>query len=177
MRCEQCKKRFSPKVKGQRFCSCRCVGVWTAKQRGQVGKITYACRECGKRFVQYAGNKRVFCSKVCETQSHRKDRPKCEGCGKPVRLMRNRYCSKHCSNAARPLPGITSWMGFYQRAQRANPTPMPCILCAALGKHRHHTDYGKPEIIIWLCTGCHAKQHPNKRNRNRARPLVPPVLL
>jgi len=54
-------------------------------------------------------------------KARKKERPRCEVCGKPVRLMRNRYCSKSCSNKARDNPGVTSLSGVYARAQRAYP--------------------------------------------------------
>ena len=173
--CEQCGNEFDPKRADQRFCNRSCSAKWTARQRGQVGIVAYVCAQCGREFRDYAGNHRAYCSKECEIDSHRKERPRCEVCGKPVRLMRNRYCSKTCSNLARERPGITSWSGFYQRAQAANPDPQPCAICGKPGEHRHHPDYRKPELVVWLCTGCHAKLHPNKRNGEHKRPAKIPL--
>lgn len=159
MQCPICGRFFKPKQHTRQFCGVSCSAKATARARGQGGTVVYTCKQCGKRFEDFAGNKRVFCCKACEVDSHRKPRPKCEICGKPVRLMRNRYCSKHCSNAARPKPGFTSWQGFYQRAQQANPTPQPCVTCGKPGKHRHHPDYRSPETVIWFCTTCHRHFH------------------
>jgi len=178
-RCEQCGIEFKTKHYhgGQRFCSNRCSGLWTAKERGQSGTVRQQCPTCGREFSAFAGDKRKHCSAECYHVAKRTDRPKCEVCGKPVRLMRNRYCSKHCSVAARPRPGTGSWMGFYQRAWKANPDTMPCVLCSEPGKHRHHPDYGKPEFVLWLCTGCHRKLHADQRRKTgrNAMPTEAPI--
>ena len=166
-RCEYCGNEFEPKNwhHDQRFCSVSCSAFGTAKKRGQ-GTVETPCENCGKLIRTFASEKRKWCSKECRKQSSIKSHPLCEVCGKPVRLMRNRYCSKHCSVTARPRPGINSWSGFYQRAQKANPNSMPCILCGAPGKHRHHPNYGEPEFTIWLCISCHRKFHGRNKRLN-----------
>jgi len=90
----------------------------------------------------------------------RKERPKCKVCGKPVRLMRNIYCSRTCKNKELGFQprGITSYSGLYWKLQRMFPTPEPCE-CGEPGKHRHHRDYTKPFEIVWLCTKCHRREH------------------
>jgi len=35
----------------------------------------------------------------------------------------------------------------------------PCISCGATQVESHHTDYGKPLLIVWLCPDCHDKEH------------------
>src|SRR3990167_4835838 len=164
-RCEQCGKRFTPNRSEQRFCGGSCSASWTAKQRGQIGKVSFVCGQCGRVWEDYFGNNRKFCSRECTRLARRTNRPGCEVCGKPVRLMRNKYCSKHCSNLARPRPGIKSLSGLYHRAKKANPLPQPCANCGKIGKHRHHNDYTKPEDVVWLCFKCHGKLHGKRRIR------------
>ena len=50
------------------------------------------------------------------------EKPKCQRCGKPVRLMRNRFCSKSCSSYSRPnrRPG-NSWSGLYRKLRQLYP--------------------------------------------------------
>ena len=179
-RCEQCGIEFQPNHyhAGQRFCTTRCSAIWTARRRGQAGTVRKQCPTCGQEFNSFAGNNQKHCSAECYSISRRKERPKCEVCGQPVRNMRNRYCSKHCSNQARPRPGVNSWTGFYLRAQKANPGAMPCVVCGGAGEHRHHPDYGKPEFVVWLCAGCHRKLH-TAGQRGKGGPkqrTEPPVL-
>lgn len=178
--CEECGIEFEPPHHHhkQRFCSYACSGRATARKRGQEPRGLQTCGHCGATFEAFAGDQRVYCSDACSRDATRKDRPKCEVCGKPVRLMRNRYCSKSCSNLARPRPGITSWIGFYTRAQKANPTPEPCATCGEPGKHRHHPDYSKPEAVVWLCHKCHQNLHHTgqKRYVRRVRPDKPPII-
>ena len=174
--CDNCGESFEPKRKSQRFCSRTCSGLATARKRGQQGRQDFECEQCGKHFEDYATNRtndRAYCSPGCATAARRVDRPACEVCGEPVRLLRNRYCSKRCSNAARPNPGFTSWSGFYARAQRANPDPEPCAHCGGSAVHRHHPDYNDPERVVWLCGGCHNREHDGKRHGKRFRPEVP----
>ena len=178
--CGHCGEPFAPKRSSQRFCSRRCAGEATARKRGQRGKIKGICQACGGEWEDYASNGRVYCSKRCESTRLVKERPCCERCGEPVRKMHNRYCSKRCSNLAEPrgigeATGITSWPGFYDAAQKANPDPKPCADCGAPGQHRHHEQYEDPTLIVWLCTGCHSARHPNRRLGQRFRPDEVPL--
>lgn len=170
--CEWCGQEFAPAKPSRRFCSNECSGFATAASRGQRGRVEFTCTWCGRKWQDYASNKRQYCSEGCSRLASRRDRPTCEVCGNPVRLMRNRYCSKSCSNKARPRPGVTSLSGLYQRTQKANPEPSPCALCGREGKHRHHSDYGKPNDVTWLCTKCHRRLHHlgKKRSELRVRP-------
>lgn len=160
--CDECGTEFTPKRAGVRYCGRSCAGRATARARGQSGKVDCICAACGKQWQDYASNGRRFCSDECSRAARRTDRPRCEVCGEPVRLMRNRYCSKSCANAARPRPGIASFTGFYARAQAANPNPEPCADCGKPGRHRHHEDYSRPEDVVWLCPSCHRRRHPRK---------------
>lgn len=171
MRCPVCSSKFSPRRSTHRFCSRRCSALWTAKQRGQIGIVEAVCKRCGEKFKSYAGDYRIYCSASCGHQARRTIRPLCAVCGMPVRLMRNRYCSKSCSSRARPKAGVTSMSGFYQRAHRAHPDQRPCEVCGAPG-HRHHTDYRHPERVVWLCPSHHRKTHQlgKKRSEYRVRP-------
>ena len=175
MRCQHCDSEFSdPRHPDRKYCSLRCSGLATARQRGQETAVERPCACCGKPFRSMPSAERQYCSRRCANAGNVKDRPKCEVCGKPVRLMRNRYCSKSCSNAARPRPGVTSMSGIYARAQKANPSPAPCAVCGGQGEHRHHNDYSKPEDVVWLCAPCHRRHHQLGKSRGageyRARP-------
>src|SRR5271166_569286 len=166
--CIQCGQQFEPTGhrKVVRFCSRRCSGLYTARQRGQEQASERPCAECGKPFVAMPSDRGVYCSVECRSLAARKDRPKCESCGASVRLMRNRYCSKSCSVAARPRPGVTSFSGLYARIRKANPESEPCAVCGGPGEHRHHPDYTEPERIVWLCGVCHRREHQLGKKRN-----------
>lgn len=187
--CEYCAVAFMPRYKGQRFCGGSCSAKQTARVRGQHPPQELACAGCSKPFVAFAGNDRKFCSVECSSAERRTMRPRCVVCGGRCRLMRNRYCSKSCSNRAErrgfvriKLPG--SWFernrerhNAYQRrryhmdpvyrakalaqslARRAHPVARPCEQCGDPCADRHHDDYGKPTEIRWLCRGCHIRHH------------------
>lgn len=177
--CQECGAKFPVRrwKKTQRFCSGRCSAIATAKLRGQGGTVERKCKSCGARFNSFACEDRLYCSAECSSVRTRKPRPRCEVCGKPVRLMRNRYCSRTCRGKAAPRPGFTSWTGFYIRAIKANPGPLPCVLCGAPGRHRHHPNYGQPELILWLCISCHRKLHGAHKRKNGHRDMPPKVPL
>ena len=48
-------------------------------------------------------------------------------------------------------------------AKRAHPLPESCSHCGGAGAHRHHPDYSRPTEIVWLCTGCHGREHARLR--------------
>ena len=35
----------------------------------------------------------------------------------------------------------------------------PCALCSNENSQRHHPDYNKPLLIVWLCANCHRELH------------------
>jgi hypothetical protein len=48
------------------------------------------------------------------------------------------------------------------------PRKYNCEKCGIDAKHaklqRHHPDYDRPLDVVWLCTMCHAKEHPKQLN-------------
>jgi len=112
----------------------------------------------------------------------------CEHCGQdftPAKRIR-RFCSKRCSNLGAPRHREADGLTFYERnaerikaerreryddpdgrrkalvraaARRAHPDPQPCERCGDERADRHHDDYDKPLVIIWLCRSCHVKRH------------------
>lgn len=177
-KCEQCGSEFLPSKPQRRFCSNTCSGTATARARGQIGQVDGCCAMCGKRWRDYAGNNRVYCSFLCASEAKKTERPKCKTCGAPVKSSRNGFCSKRCRGADDRTKPISSWAAFYETAQRLNPNPMPCSRCGRPGKHRHHPDYSKPEVIEWLCGHCHINEHHRGKRRGsiRVRPDRPPAV-
>lgn len=176
--CAHCGNGIPPERPRAKYCSPSCAGYAVAARRGQVGRVDYECGHCGRIWEDYAGNKRTYCSRSCADEVKRTERPACLVCGDPVRLMRNRYCSKRCSNAARPLGEPGAWSTIYGRLQRAFPNPEPCALCGDPGEARHHFDYNRINDITWLCRTCHQHVHnqgvPTRRKKVRGiRPGTP----
>jgi len=45
--------------------------------------------------------------------------------------------------------------------------PEPCFQCEAITNiEGHHSDYNKPEEIVWLCKSCHRKHHNKLKDLN-----------
>lgn len=182
--CQYCGSDYTPK--GHRavskYCSRRCSAFGGAKAKGYGGTVKRACGTCGKEFNCFASVDSKHCSKECYTVAQTKPRPNCEQCGKTTRTMHNRFCSNECAIIAgqtgRRRTGVNSWVGFYSRAQAANPDKMPCIICGKDGQHRHHPDYGEPEFTVWLCVSCHFKLHRECKAKSGTndRPDKAPVL-
>ena len=135
-------------------------------------KVEITCAGCGKVFWEFPSNHRKYCSTECYGKSKRTERSKCKVCVKPVRRMRNTYCSRSCRNKELGFQqrGIASYSGLYWQLQKLYPNPEPCVLCGKRGEHRHHPDYNRPFDIVWLCESCHHKLHPKNR-KVRTEPL------
>lgn len=159
--CEFCGKPFPLIDKRQRFCTPQCVGFHAAKVRGHVGSVEKLCRVCGAPFMSKASDCQTCCSAGCRRVARNKQRPPCVICGRPVRKMCNKYCSKKCEHVGITNESPHSYTSLYVRAKRANPVPQPCEQCGRPGRQRHHSDYSKPEQIVWLCVSCHKKLHAN----------------
>jgi hypothetical protein len=43
----------------------------------------------------------------------------------------------------------------------------PCRHCGDAKSERHHPDYARPLLVIWLCRRCHFRLHAAKRRRQR----------
>lgn len=52
-----------------------------------------------------------------------------------------------------------SMANTYHRRGKLTPAPA-CESCGCSGKlEKHHEDYSKPLIVVWLCRPCHLKKH------------------
>ena len=93
--CQQCGRVFKRGKPDQLYCSQECA--WQAQKR--VRKAV--CQQCGKEFVVGRACKGMFCSKMCEWASMRKDRglARCEACGREFtpRNGSQRFCSPQCA--------------------------------------------------------------------------------
>ena len=52
----------------RRFCSDACRMAWWNAHRNMIGgnaRVEYTCAVCGKRFVDYPGRQRKYCSHAC----------------------------------------------------------------------------------------------------------------
>jgi hypothetical protein len=93
-----------------------------ARQRGQRESVERLCEQCGEAFRAMPSADMRLCSRECAALAARKDRPKCEVCGDPVRLMRNRYCSRACRGKAAPK----RWDHFSFRVLSPSTTLKSC---------------------------------------------------
>ena len=140
------------------------------------------CQQCGADFYRKDSG-RLYCSVECGHLAQRTERPACLVCGKPVRLMGNRFCSKSCSNRGVPRFRYRDGLTDYQRhrderlarakrsyvkdktiarikARKAIPDAQPCESCGSeRNVIRHHDDYTEPTVVRFLCRRCHAFQH------------------
>jgi len=93
--CLQCNKTFVPKSNTtSQYCSSKCWYAWNKAQNDAE------CSVCGKEFHKKAPDQ-VCCSWDCSAEYRTKQRPSCKVCGKPVKSMKNTYCSKSCVGKAR----------------------------------------------------------------------------
>ena len=59
-------------------------------------------------------------------------------------------------------------LGWFVRSGKL--VRQPCEKCGAEKTHGHHDDYSKPLDVRWLCSSCHAAEHPMPKFNPAARP-------
>lgn len=75
--CPQCGARLIhlPKHKKKKFCSDKCRMLWWNSHLDRVNRkayYTFVCKYCGKEFVSYGNDHRIFCSRECADDYRRK---------------------------------------------------------------------------------------------------------
>lgn len=110
-----------------------CEEVFTQRRPNQV----YCCRDCQKNAVQWR-----------RTSSRRRAAKDIER-----------------TNAYRKRPETRDKRRAQQMARRsAPPKPMLCQDCGSRPPcDKHHPDYDRPTVIVWLCRSCHMKRHAEER--------------
>ncbi len=56
------------------------------------------------------------------------------------------------------------YANVYKRRGRLKPEM--CANCGAEKAEKHHENYDKPLIVVWLCRDCHLKRHCEARSIN-----------
>jgi hypothetical protein len=63
-----------------------------------------------------------------------------------------------------------AYANVYQR--RGKLTPSPCVDCGSIESQKHHEDYARPLVVVWLCRPCHLARHQNEEINERTRRLI-----
>jgi hypothetical protein len=95
---------------------------------------------------------------------------RCSRCKKP-RDRNGRYCKRcHAAYMREHRPAYSAlseeqkhkarsraYAGTYMR--RGHLKKKPCAECGDPNSEKHHPDYSKPLLVIWLCRKCHLHLH------------------
>lgn len=117
-KCEQCGSEFTPKCRGQKYCTGLCYemameakGIEESQVRRVPKNPKAICPECGKEFER-TYNAQRFCSAECRQKYSNKKSTlfhlNCAWCGKAFTYDRKkRYCSEECkliaNNKKKPI--------------------------------------------------------------------------
>ena len=79
-----------------------------------------------------------------------------------VKARKNRQMKQYIQDPRLRVKFLARW---YARRMTENGTILqqPCALCGNENSQRHHPDYNKPLLIVWLCADCHRKLHKGVR--------------
>lgn len=72
-----------------------------------------------------------------------------------MRMTRKRHWQ--LSTIERQKANCRAYANVYQRRGRIQHEP--CVLCGNEKSQKHHPDYTRPLLIVWLCRPCHLKVH------------------
>ena len=77
--CPQCGANLLhiPKHRKKRFCSDKCRMLWWNAHPERINRRAYyhlVCKYCGKEFVSYGNDHRVFCSRQCASDFRKQEK-------------------------------------------------------------------------------------------------------
>ena len=80
-----------------------------------------------------------------------------------VKERKAREQRRYCQDPRLRIKYLARW--YTKRMIRNGTIPKePCAICGKPQAQVHHTDYGEPLLIVWLCRECHRALH-NTRQR------------
>jgi site-specific recombinase XerC len=81
-----------------------------------------------------------------------------------ARFTRNWRKKHRPTQAARRKSNCRSYANTYQR--RGKLQRQPCVDCGNPNSQKHHPDYTKPLLVIWVCVRCHKKRDKANEHAN-----------
>lgn len=72
-------------------------------------------------------------------------------------MRRNRKRHSELDPITRMKANARSYANTYLR--RGKISKEPCFICKSEDSQMHHSDYGKPLDITWVCRECHLSIH------------------
>jgi len=159
--CLACAKIISAHLEFHKFCNRECWLLYSVQQRlTSIEKNKGICHYCKKTNLPHLtkiSSRYFICRECCADRA------------------RKYYKTKHGKKAV--YKASKKSMLKFPEKQRARVKlnyavkigkinkPKKCEVCKKIGKlHGHHHDYSKPLEVKWVCTGCHADIHNDKKN-------------
>lgn len=105
--------------------------------------------------------------------AERLEKLRCPECPKGIVKYRKKLCPD-CIVKAKIGKTITRMESDLMQ-KHGELVDQPCETCGAPNAHKHHTDYSDSTIIVWLCAGCHGREHGEIRRGEKPEPGLPPI--
>jgi len=118
------------------------------------------CEKCGKK-CRRNSNRQKFCKNCRKNYHHDYNRNPDVQKRRNANWKKYRNPIKHnirAKNYAKKYPEKVK-AGASARHKIKIPKGTTCFFCSNLAEERHHEDYSKPLIILFVCKKCHRRIH------------------
>lgn len=145
---------------------CRKCHTQMKPTKNQLAKGDYLCRVCTKEYnAAYRARRRIMGKTTAGSKTWdpvKKRKWSVAYYARPdIRARRAEQMRRYTRDEDKQARHHARWI-LRRAVASGRVLRQPCERCSASKAEGHHPDYAKPLEVVWLCSSCHRKEHPNR---------------